>query len=258
MIVFTLFTGCKKEDAKELQNTNICDIETTLNHHQDNYDYSKISKHAINDKPKPITYYPRCITELFNDPEYDFWDFSKITQPHEFDTAGYHTFLIPPKDEFMAGFNGLIITTERDSDSNIEEVSQRYVMSFPLDCWDGFDPMWYYDHNELAYVEFLSYDYTEMFYCGYWDVRNVRIELTRSGSGSGYWNYATGEFHVAEYLPLWELVHWRDFNDCEQGLLVAEDVVDVLGFICTGGVGGFVASTFNAFAFNWMRKNACN
>lgn len=261
IVVAVAFFACNKEKEPATQRQNaLCDIKTPS---QNNYDGGEIYERAIpsNNNLKPITDYPRCITELFHNPEYDIWDFSKIERPCEFDTAGYHTFLIPPKDEFMAGFNGLIITTERNPDSNIEEISQRYVMSFPLDCWDGFDPMWYYNHNELAYVEFLSYDYTEMFYCGYWDVRNDRINLTRSASGSGYWDYSTGGFHVTEFLPLWDLVHWRDFNDCEYGLLVAEGIVDVAAFLTaplTGGLSAFLFTSFNSYAFNWMRKNVCN
>lgn len=261
-IISFIIVGCKKEDAKELQNATLSDTTITLDSLQDNYNGDNIYK-GTNDrgiyKPlKPVADYPMCIKVLFSDPEYDFWDFSKIERPHDFDTAGYHTFLIPPKDEFMAGFNGLIITTERDPISNQEEISQRYVMSFPLDCWNGFDPMWYYDRNESAYVEFLSYDFTEMFYCGYWDVRNDRIDFLRKGTGSGYWDYKQGGFNVTVQVPLWELVHREDFNDCEYGLLVAEGILDVLGSICGAGVGASILfCTFNSFAFNWMRKNAC-
>lgn len=255
MSLVTLFTSCKKEKI-ETDNA-LTNVEAIITSSFDDGERG-ICKPMV----KPVADYPRCVKELFNDPEYEIWDFAHMEQPHNFDTADYKSFLIPPKDEFMAGWNKLLILTEKDPYTHQDTIAMRFVVSFPLD-WE-FNPIWYYETGADVYIEFLSYDFEELFCSCIW---NIKVDdfwfYTRGCSGRGKWDPLNPEFsgfEVIEYLPLDELIHSRDFNRCEIATYVAEGILELGAIpagILTGGVGAAIFSVFNGLGWAHIRRHVC-
>lgn len=224
LAVMCLAFSCKKEDTKatQEQKETLCDeiCRGGSPQHNDSLSFTHIT--------------PSCITAMMQDPEYEFWDFDNMVHFHEFDTAGFYTYFVPAI--YFSESNFLCVTVKDG------EVALNYGMMFPT----NFDYQTYYNQNLTAYVSILSYDYEEVFYEGYLNVRDRSFLVT-------YVNPLLIDDDL-EALPLW---HWKDMNLCEKILTGVEIVWDAGFAIGTGGIGGFIAGTANGIAFEFMRRKAC-
>lgn len=183
---------------------------------------------------------PVCITAMMQDSDFIDWDFSNMVHFHEFDTTGYYTYFIPPY--YFYENNILCVCVQND------EIALRYAMMFPTD----FDYQTYYNQNRTALVSIYSYDYEELFYEGYLNVRNNTF----------LFSYVNPQLFDDEgkFPPL---LHWGDMNLCEQ-ILTGAETVWYGGFIVGGilnpelSILMVLAGEGSGFAYDFMRRKACH
>ena len=229
-VVALTIVSCKKQEITEESNSQMEVLEReTCRGKGTQYNDSIVASHSI----------PSCITALIQDSSFEFWDFDNIIHNHEFDTAGYYTYIVPAN--CFTENNILCITVKNN------EIALMFGMMFPT----NFDYQTYYNQNLSAYVEILSYDYEETFYAGYLDVRYNTFLFT----------YVNPQLLDDEgKLP--PLHHWRDMNLCEK-ILTGAETLWYAGFIVGGVLNpglGFVmalAGEANSAAYDFMRRKAC-
>ena len=218
---------------------------------------------------KPIGRLPRVLAELKSDPQFSaLWDFDRW-ETQSSDTVGFQVYFIPPvrneETEILNDWNILTIGVE----NNI--VTRKYVLSFPDAMGLNFDE-YIQDcksHYRDIHIEFLSYDYSEIFLGGYYST-SLRDFVRLYGQGRDGNNYSSGiitydEYghRVIEYVPFQNLQHSGDWNDCDRAYFIAGKIVGV-GLTIAGyasGIGfvtGALIRGANAYFWKKVRKEVCH
>lgn len=124
--------SCKKDESNTVLQQN---SEATFSG-----DADSSSENCTRGSVKPVNHNstyatPRCITEMMNDPEFEFFDFENMAHCHALDTSGIYTYVIPSRyfdTEIL--FVGVINN----------QIIMRCALSLPLDF--DYD---YYSNNHL-------------------------------------------------------------------------------------------------------------
>lgn len=245
LMLATLFlstiASCKKDESNAVQKQN---NETAVSGNEDPF-----SENSTRGSVKPHNHdnathdIPRCIKEMMNDPEFEFYDFENMVHFHELDTSGIYTYAVPcsfMETEIL--FVGVVNN----------QIVMRYAISMPMD----FDYEFYYNNHRNAYIYVYSYDYSEEFFEGNLNVFNQTFRFC-------WVNPNLSEVGMTTGLPLPPLQHWKDMNICERIATGAELVFD-LGIAFAGSSGGplgwklaWTLGTLNGMGWELARQKIC-
>lgn len=213
----------------------------------------------------PVLAMPIVLRELQQDPEYSIWDFAEFeTRPS--DSAGYSVYFIPPKDEFLKGWNILTIGVQGN------EVFRKYVMSYPMADFVDMDN---YIQNQCniggsIYIEFLSYNFETLFLAGEFNTQTQTFNVLCGGGRDGH-SYQGGIIQYdsfgnrigIDYQPLINLPKWEDFNDCEIAYMIAGGIVSA-GLTLAGLASGTILvarigiKAANLYFWRKIRTEVCH